>query len=226
MATVAILPVKRFEAAKQRLQPVLGSGSRQALAAAMFADVLSALRRSSLVEMVIVVSGEPAAREAMGEPDLMLVADPADKGQSPAALTGLARASALGYESALLIPGDTPLLDPLELDSLISNASVSDLDLVIVPDRHGTGTNALLLDPSRSFQPQFGLESRVLHEQQAKRRGLRHSIEKVPSLLLDIDTPEDLDALRKAFDERRGHAPRTQGVLRQFKRSRQSAVTA
>jgi len=54
----AILPVKRFEAAKQRLGEALGSGSRAALAAAMFADVLSALERSEMLQAIVVVSGE------------------------------------------------------------------------------------------------------------------------------------------------------------------------
>jgi hypothetical protein len=45
-------------------------------------------------------------------------------------------------------------------------------------------------------------------------------------LLLDVDTPEDLAELERAFHERRGRAPRPQGVLRQFERSRRSAISA
>ena len=222
MATAAILPIKRFEHAKQRLQPVLGSGSRQALASAMFADVLSTLGRSALVERLIVVTGERQVRDAVFDTDVVLV----EKGQSPAALSGLARAAAAGFDRALLIPGDTPLIDPLELDNLLSNVTVSEIDVAIVPDRHGTGTNALVLDPSGPFQPQFGPDSRERHEQQARERGLRHSIDPVPSLLLDVDTPDDLAELQMAFDQHRGRAPRTQGVMRQFERSRRSATSA
>ena len=57
MPTAAILPVKRFSQAKQRLQPALGAGSRTALAAAMFADVLAALRHASLIDTILLVSG-------------------------------------------------------------------------------------------------------------------------------------------------------------------------
>src|SRR5437867_7899710 len=98
MATAAILPIKRFEHAKQRLQPVLGSGSRQALASAMFADVLSTLGRSALVERLIVVTGERQVRDAVFDTDVVLVEDSTEKGQSPAALSGLARAAAAGFE--------------------------------------------------------------------------------------------------------------------------------
>jgi 2-phospho-L-lactate/phosphoenolpyruvate guanylyltransferase len=226
MATAAILPVKRFEDAKQRLQPLLGAGSRQALASAMFADVLSVLGRATLVERLIVVSGERQVRDALLDSDVVLVDDPAEKGQSQAALSGLARAAAAGFDRALLIPGDTPLVDPLELDDLLSKLAASTIDVAIVPDRHGSGTNALVIDPSGPFQPQFGPDSRARHEQQARMRGLRHTIEEVPSLLLDIDTPDDLAELGRAFDEHRGRAPRTEGVMRQFERSRRSAISA
>jgi 2-phospho-L-lactate guanylyltransferase len=226
VSTAAILPVKRFALAKQRLAPALGEGSRRALAAAMFADVLGALRHSTLIDTVILVSSEPVVRDAAEDQALVLLQDAVEKGQSHATLTGLARASALGCERALLVPGDTPLADPLELDNLIANAALGELDVVIVPDRHGEGTNAVLLDPAGSFQPQFGPGSRERHEEQARRRGLRHSIEQVPSLLLDIDTPDDLAELRRAFEQQRARAPRTQGVIMQIERSRSSAVPA
>jgi 2-phospho-L-lactate/phosphoenolpyruvate guanylyltransferase len=226
MPTAAILPVKRFAHAKQRLAPALGEGSRRALATAMFADVLGALRHCSLIETVILVSSEPVVRDVVDDDSLVLLPDPAEKGQSHATLAGLARASALGYERALLVPGDTPLLDPLELDNLIANAALGDFDVIIVPDRHGAGTNGVLLDPGSPFEPQFGPGSRERHEDQARRRGLTRSVVEVPSLLLDIDTPEDLAELRRTFERHRGRAPRTQGVIVQIERTRSSAIPA
>jgi 2-phospho-L-lactate guanylyltransferase len=226
MPTAAILPVKRFAHAKQRLAPALGEGSRRALATAMFADVLGALRHCSLIDTVILVSSEPVVRDAVDDDSLLLLPDPAEKGQSHATLAGLARASALGYERALLVPGDTPLIDQLELDNLIANAALGEVDVIIVPDRHGTGTNAVLLDPASPFQPQFGPGSRERHEEQARRRGLSHSVEHVASLLLDIDTPDDLAELRKAFEQHLARAARTQGVIVQIDRSRSSAIPA
>jgi 2-phospho-L-lactate guanylyltransferase len=226
MPTAAILPVKRFTLAKSRLEPGLGQGARRALAAAMFEDVLGALLRSTLLDRIIIVSGEPSVRDAAADPKLMFVQDLTEKGQSSAALAGLARAATLGHERVLLVPGDTPLVDPLELDNLIANATLAELELVIVPDRHGSGTNALLVDPTASFHPQFGPGSRERHEEQARRRDFRYEVEEVPSLLLDIDTPDDLAELRRAFDEGRGRAPRTQGALMQIERSRSSAIPA
>jgi 2-phospho-L-lactate guanylyltransferase len=219
--TAAILPVKRFDRAKQRLGDALTAGSRKALAAAMLADVLAALRHASLVEIVLLVSSEPSARELSSEPAVMLIEDRSERGQSEATLAGLARASALGYEHALLAAGDCPLIDPLEVDNLIANAALSRLDVAIVPDRHGKGTNALLLDPGSPFRPEFGPDSLTRHIRQARRRGLSSSVERVPSLELDIDTGDDLAKLVSALEHSHGRAPRTQGVLRQIARSLQ-----
>lgn len=219
MPAAAILPVKRFERAKQRLDPTLTAGSRRALASAMLGDVLGALKHSSLIDIVLVVSGEPTASELATEPDVLLLRDETEKGQSQAALNGLARASALGYEHALLVPGDCPLIDPLELDNLIATSGVAGRDVAIVPDRHGKGTNALLLDPGGPFQPQFGPGSLAKHTAQAEQKGLACAVERVPSLELDVDTGEDLAELISALSRVHGRAPRTRGVLRQIQRS-------
>ena len=64
MATAAILPVKRFDQAKQRLGEALGAATRAALAAAMFADVLAQIQRADRARRVLVVSGEPQRAEA------------------------------------------------------------------------------------------------------------------------------------------------------------------
>jgi 2-phospho-L-lactate guanylyltransferase len=215
--TTAILPVKRFQHAKQRLKDALGTGSRVALCSAMCSDVLSALQRAHALDCVMVVSGEPAIRDLAVGGGIVVIEDPAERGQSDAAGSGLARAAALGYDRALLVPADCPLVDPAEIDRLIAGAVGS--DAVIVPDRHRRGTNALLLDPGGSFQPQFGPDSLARHVEQAKRRGLRFSVEPLASLALDIDTGEDLAELRDTLERSHGRAPRTEGVLRQIDRS-------
>ena len=63
--------------------------------------------------------------------------------------------SRAGVERVLLVPGDCPLLDPAELDELLARPPEPPSAL-IVPDRHGTGTNALLLTPPDALTPSFG----------------------------------------------------------------------
>ena len=218
MRPAAILPVKRFEEAKQRLGESLGSGSRAALAAAMFADVLSALERSRMLQAIVVVSGEREVGDIVAGRDVILIDDATEKGQSNAARAGLARVAAL-------VPSDCPLLEPAELEELFVRAA-GGADVVIVPDRHDTGTNALVLDPSGPFEPQFGPGSRQRHVEQAERRGLRFAIERPRSLTIDVDTGDDLVALGIALEGSHGRAPRTRGVIRQIERTRGSRNVA
>jgi 2-phospho-L-lactate guanylyltransferase len=216
MTTIAILPVKSFGAAKQRLADTLGAGSRRALAQAMFSDVLAALRRVPGLDEVAVVTADPAAESiALGE-RVRVLRDTEQAGQSEAALIGIRHARDRGFDRVLLVPGDTPLLDPVEVGELLERAPA----VAIVPDRHLTGTNALLLSPPDAVEPSFGPESLARHTSAAEATGVDYSVARVPTLELDVDTPEDLAELAAALEGRRGQAPLTRGALRQLDRSR------
>jgi 2-phospho-L-lactate guanylyltransferase len=222
MRTAAILPIKSFTAAKQRLSPALGSGSRQALAQAMFSDVLSSLRKVQRLDAIVVVTGDPAAEAAARGGQVAVVHDPLEAGQSAATSVGIRHALALGMERVLLVPGDTPMLDPLEIDALLARGEDDGMQVVIVPDRHGTGTNALMIAPPDAFEPSFGPESLARHLSAAQEAGLTHSVEEVSSLLYDVDTADDLAVLATLLDDRRACAPLTRGALRQLDRLRTS----
>jgi 2-phospho-L-lactate guanylyltransferase len=208
MAAAAILPVKHFGAAKQRLSGALPAEARAALAQATVADVLESLGAAREVDLTIIVSG--AIEQAPGA-RTVVIPDPAEQGQSPATLAGMTHAARLGYDLAVLVPGDCPLLEPAEVDDLIRAARSG--GVVIVPDRHGTGTNALALDPHGPFEPAFGPDSCARHVAQAQARELRFSVEPVPSLALDLDTPDDLAALREAIARAPGRAGHTRVAL-------------
>jgi len=213
--TAAILPVKSFDAAKQRLGSLLGAGSRHALAQAMFQDVLSSLRKTDAIERIVVVTSEPSVEFAADE-QVVLLEDELRDGQSPAAETGIRWAIEAGFERVLLVPGDTPLLSVTELEALLANASE---DVVIVPDRHGTGTNALLLRPPTAIAPSFGPDSLQRHVAAAESAGVAHRVEQLPSLMFDVDTSEDLAGVAEAIEGSRAVAPRTRGALRQLDRA-------
>jgi 2-phospho-L-lactate guanylyltransferase len=215
--TAAILPVKRFAHAKQRLGESIADPLRMRLAHAMVSDVLDAVARATSIERTIVVTRERAvASEARARGALVL--DDADQaGQSAAVSIGIARALADGYGRALCIPGDCPTLEPGELDRLLSAAS-SGPDVVIVPDRHGTGTNGLLLTPPDVIVPSFGPGSCERHRALAQAAGAGLRLEHPPSLALDIDTGDDLAALRARFAGATESASRTRSVLGQDER--------
>jgi 2-phospho-L-lactate guanylyltransferase len=226
MRTAAILPIKSFGAAKQRLSPLLGGGSREALAQAMFSDVLGPLRKVEGLDAIIVVSANPGVEAAARGDGVTVVTDRSESGQSDATNVGIRHALAAAYERVLLVPGDTPLLCPREIDALLALGQADEPQVVIVPDRHGSGTNALMISPPDAFQPSFGPDSLGRHIALAREAGLKHSVEDVPSLSHDVDTPDDLSALADALEERRAVAPMTRGALRQLDRLRASRFSA
>jgi 2-phospho-L-lactate guanylyltransferase len=220
MRTLAILPVKSFDAAKRRLAPTVGSDLRRALAQAMFTDVLTSLRRVPGLDSVAVVTADPVADAAARGERVLVLRDTAQAGQSAAAAIGIAYALTEGFERVLLVPGDTPLLDPGEVAALLRvRRPVS-----IVPDRHGTGTNALVLRPPDAMAPSFGPGSLERHVAVAAAAGVASAVEKVPTLMLDVDTGADLSALTAALAERRGQAPSTRAALRRLESARRRAA--
>jgi 2-phospho-L-lactate/phosphoenolpyruvate guanylyltransferase len=95
--------------------------------------------------------------------------------------------------------------------------------VAIVPDRHGTGTNALLLAPPDAIGPAFGPSSCARHADRARRAGHEAAVEPVDSLSLDVDTPDDLAALAEALDREPHRAPATAGELARLGRLRGGA---
>jgi 2-phospho-L-lactate guanylyltransferase len=222
MRTIAILPVKSFNAAKQRLAGLLGAGSRQALAQAMFSDVLTSLRHVPGLDAVAVVTSDRVAESAALGERVQVLRDTEQAGQSEAALIGIRYAQAAGYERVLLVPGDTPLVDPQDVGALLE----LDAPVAIVPDRHGTGTNALMIAPPDAIGPSFGPGSFARHVAAAQDAGIEPAVARVWPLMFDVDTPEDLADLSAVLDERRGQAASTRGALRQLDRSRARASAA
>ena len=212
MRTAAILPVKRFSAAKQRLGAVVEQELHDALVQTMLADVLEALAATAAIELTIIVSSQPQQPD-WNAPRVMVVEDHLEQGQSAAASLGIRRAVEEGFERVLCVPGDCPALAPDELQWLLDDPRAEGSQVAIVPDRHGTGTNGLLLAPPDAIEPSFGPGSFERHRELVLACGAALRVERPPSLLLDIDTDGDLQALRRRLADSAGGAPRTRALL-------------
>ncbi len=157
----------------------------------------------------------------------IVIDDTAQAGQSAAVTLGVERALSEEMQRALCVPGDCPTLDPHDLEALLSQldghahgsddgtggVGLGEPEVVIVPDRHGTGTNGLLLTPPDAITSSFGPGSCERHRTLALAAGVVCRIERPASLLLDIDTGDDLAALRARLAAERVRAPRTRAVL-------------
>lgn len=216
MSTYAVLPVKRFELAKQRLSPAVAAPLRSRLTEAMVGDVLEALAGTPALDGVLVVTAEGEAAALARAAGAEVVDDALEEGQSAAAHQGIERAVELGADRALLVPGDCPALDPAEVAELIEEGEAGgepERGVTIVPDRHGTGTNALLLRPPGVLAPSFGEDSFERHRSAAAALGLDVRVARPASLLLDVDTGRDLAELERRLEQRPGLARRTRAVL-------------
>jgi 2-phospho-L-lactate guanylyltransferase len=189
----------------------MGASHRAELAAAMLEDVLDAIAAARSIERTIVVTSEPHAVELATAAGTELVADPDEGGHSGAALAGIARARELGAGRVVLLPIDCPLLAPRELERLLTG--MPERYVGVVPDRHGTGTNALALAPPDAIEPAFGEGSCARHVAAARAAGVPYGVEELPSLALDLDTPADVVALTMALERERGRAKRTARAL-------------
>lgn len=213
MKTYAIVPVKRFGQAKQRLADALPARSRMALMQAMVTDVLIALRRATLVDGVIVVTGEPIAEQIALNYNAEVLTDARDLGHSEAVALGVQLAMTRGAERVILVAADCPALDPAEVDGLLTTEPQDGREVTIVPDRHGTGTNALILTPPDIMPASFGDGSRARHADAARASGAAVFEAEPETLMLDVDTGDDLDALQVRLEQFRGGASHTRGLL-------------
>ena len=191
MSIAAVLPIKRFASAKQRL----ALDERADLMRDMASRVLAALRDSSL-DRVYVVTGDPDAARLAREHGADVVDEGPLRGHSGAALLGVDAAVRGGATRVLLVAGDCPLLTVAEVDALLDAHRGE--GVVVLPDRHGTGTNGLLLAPPGAIAPAFGPGSRARHEELAAAAGVACTVDLRPGFALDVDTVDDLAAARRA----------------------------
>jgi len=210
LPAAAIVPIKRFRSAKSRLAGTSASGLRPALAEAMLTDVLSELTHAGRLELILVVSGEPAAAHIARDFGAVHIDDPADAGHSEAALLGIAHAKATGATTVALLPGDCPLVRSAEIDATLAGFGGG---VAVIPDRHGSGTNGLVLSPPGAIAPAFGPGSRERHLELAREAGVRGSVIEISSLALDLDTGDDLLELSAVLAAEPAIAPATAAAV-------------
>jgi 2-phospho-L-lactate/phosphoenolpyruvate guanylyltransferase len=187
LASVAI-PVRSFEGAKSRLGAVLDAEERRELVDVLLRRTVAAALAARGVTEVIVVSPDPEVRRVAAAAGARPV-EQRSRGLNPALHE--ARAAATG-DRLLILPADIPGIDAAAIERVLeAGDSTGRPSVVLVPDRHGRGTNALLLDPPDVIDPAFGGDSRTGHAWLASSADAAYA-EVRDVLGLDVDTPEDL----------------------------------
>ena len=191
--TAVVIPVRSLEGAKSRLGLALDAEERRELVELLMRQAVAAARHAAGVETVAVVSSDPGTLAAAAEAGAEPIAQ-----HSAGLNAGLleARAALAGRSERLVVlPGDLPGVAAADIVALLvaaDDAARSGGPVVaLAPDRHGRGTNALLLDPPDIIEPAFGGDSRNAHARLAAAAGA--VFVELPGLLeLDVDTPDDL----------------------------------
>jgi 2-phospho-L-lactate guanylyltransferase len=196
MTLWAIVPVKPLRRGKSRLAGTLTEDERTALNQELLEHTLKVLSTLKELDQVLVVSRDPQALTIARNHGARTVQE---DGQ-PHLNTALARATVMAQvhsiHGILVLPADLPLLTHDDVLALIDRAAKPPV-VVIAPDRHGKGTNALLMVPSGQIEYDFGEGSFQRHCDRAIKSGARLEIVELPSLGLDLDLPEDLEMIRK-----------------------------
>ena len=206
---VVLLPLKDPVHAKQRLAGHLTSQERQELAWAMLEDVTRAVGAAITPDQVVVVTrGYPAWLAEQSSWQVI------EENQQISESHSVDHSSRLlqqrGASVVLRLPTDIPLLEPEDVDALLS-LELGAQSAVIVPSRDGKGTNALLRTPPDAFPSRFGDNSLALHQEEARRHGVELKILENPRISLDLDEFSDLLRFMQVKNE-----TRTSQVLRRF----------
>jgi len=196
MTIWAIIPVKPLRSGKSRLAGTLSEDERAELNRTLLQHTLKTLSDLKEVEHVLVISRDPQVLTVAR----MYGARTVREDGQPHLNTALKRATVVAQVYAtrgvLVLPVDLPLISREDILTLIERAADPPV-VVIAPDRHEKGTNALLISPSGLIEYDFGENSFQHHCQRVKEAGARLEIVNLPSLGLDLDLPEDLELVRK-----------------------------
>lgn len=192
----AVVPVKEFDAAKQRLAGMLSPEQRRVLAATMVEDVLGTLAAVPELAGVVVVTCDPLATELARRVGARVTTEHARDGQT-AAVAATAHALARdGVGAMLMVPGDIPLVSIGEVVALV-RAHGSAPAFSIVPAHDERGSNAVLCSPPNAVPLRFGNDSFLPHLAAAREKAIEPTILRLPGIGLDIDRPEDLARLAR-----------------------------
>lgn len=191
----AIVPVKPFREAKSRLAPILSPEDRASLSRSFLGHTLETLRQMPDVTQALVISRDTGVLQYARK----LGARTVTESGAPELNAALERATeiavAAGADGVLVLPTDLPMAGPADLQLMIASLNGRP-GVVIAPDRHGTGTNALLVRPPGAIPYAFGVGSFARHVALAAERGLTVEEKRSPALGLDVDLPEDLSLFR------------------------------
>jgi len=195
MSFWAIVPVKPFRTGKSRLAGVLSLDERQTLNRCLLRNTLDRLSNTSGLDQILVISRDAMALDLAAKMGAFPVQEISPSNLNLALEKATRMAQEAGPHGVLILPADLPLLTSADIRAILRCAGEPPA-IVIVPDRHHLGTNALLVNPAGIIKYQFGPGSFQRHCDSSRRIGVQPVVCDSPSIALDIDFPEDLEMVK------------------------------
>jgi 2-phospho-L-lactate/phosphoenolpyruvate guanylyltransferase len=187
----AVVPVKEFEGAKQRLSPALNPDERRELATTMLEDVLDAVSAVQDLAGLIVVTLDPAATALAARYRARVVAEGARDGHTGAVTAAGRLLVKEGKAGMMTMPGDIPRLTSAEVAATLAAHGAAP-SFTIVPAHDDLGSNTIIMSPPDSVPLRFGEDSFFPHLDAARARGIEPLVVRHAGIGMDIDNPADL----------------------------------
>ncbi len=192
MTLWAIVPVKPLRRGKSRLSGVLSLEARTALNHYLLSNTLETLASVPEIEYSLVISRDPEALTIAREYRARTVQEQGSPNLNIALTRATMVALSHSVHGVIIVPADLPLLSADDIREVVKRG-IDPPVVVITPDRHRQGTNALLISPPGLIRYEYGPGSFQKHCSQAEKARARLEICERGSVALDIDFPEDLE---------------------------------
>ncbi len=192
MKTAVIIPVKASEP-KSRLAPILSAAARRRLTLVTLADVLEVVRSVTDETQTFVVTSDPEVLREAAAAGANKVGEREDAGVNAAVLLGMQMTG--DADRWLVIPSDIPFVRPDDIRRALELGEGG--RVVIAPSKELDGTNLLLLGRDSRIPLAYDEDSFWSHLKNTARRGLGVAVYAQMSVMLDIDSPQDVEAALK-----------------------------
>jgi 2-phospho-L-lactate/phosphoenolpyruvate guanylyltransferase len=186
----ALVPVKDPVQGKSRLAELLDSSERLALNRQLAQRTFECCAVAFGPERTVVVTAADAIAAEASARGLTMVREGSGGGLNAALALAAGHAIRQGAQALVVVPVDLVLITPDALRGVLSSVMEAPVCL-LVPDRHGVGTNLLAVRPARADLFRFGERSLGEHRRAAAEAGVEVRVHADPTLALDLDTPED-----------------------------------
>lgn len=192
----AVVPIRDLSGAKRRLESSLSESERRDLAYAMACDVLLALKATTSVDEILIISNDRTVTELAVSFEVHLI----HEGPEPGLSAAIERAAAFlrdhKVDTMLVIHGDVPLASPSDIAAFLSkHKSDTPPAITIQPCSKEDGTNVLAATPPNAIAFAYGQGSYRAHLETAQKSGIQPTVTSLQGLSIDIDTATDLEQL-------------------------------